>query len=52
MASPCSDHLRRKSYEALKGGDGSLPKLAQRFRVNLGWTEKIMRTIRKTGKVE
>lgn len=52
MASPYSDDLRRKFSEAYQRGDGSLPVLAGRFGVSLGWAEKVMRTLRQTGHIE
>jgi transposase len=52
MASPYSDDLRRKFLEAYQRGDGSLPALAGRFGVSLGWAEKIWRTMRRTGRME
>lgn len=52
MASPYSDDLRRKFYEAYQRGDGSLVKLAQRFGVSRSWAEKLSRTVRNSGTVE
>ena len=52
MASAYSDDLRRKFFEAYQRGDGSLAVLARRFSVSLGWAEKLMRTLRRTGSVE
>ena len=52
MASPYSDDLRRKLLEAHRRGQGSLPELAQRFAVSLGWAKKISATLRSTGKME
>lgn len=52
MASPYSDDLRRKFWEAYQRGDGSLAVLARRFGVSLGWAEKVMRTLRQTGRIE
>ena len=52
MASPYSDDLRRKFFEAYQRGDGSLAVLARRFSVSLGWAEKLMRTVRQTGRIE
>jgi len=51
MASAYSDDLRRKFFEAYQRGDGSLAVLARRFSVSLGWAEKLMRTLRRTGSV-
>ena len=52
MASAYSDDLRRKFFEAYQRGDGSLAVLAGRFGVSVSWAEKLMRTLRRTGKVE
>jgi len=52
MASAYSDDLRRKFLEAYQRGDGSLAVLAGRFGVSLGWAEKVMRTLRRTGRIE
>ena len=52
MASAYSDDLRRKFFEAYQRGDGSLAVLAARFGVSLGWAEKLMRSLRQTGRIE
>ena len=52
MASAYSDDLRRKFFEAYQRGDGSLAVLAGRFGVSVSWAEKLMRTLRQTGRVE
>jgi len=52
MASAYSDDLRRKFWEAYQRGDGSLAVLAGRFGVSLSWAEKLMRTLRRTGRIE
>ena len=52
MASAYSDDLRRKFVEAYQRGDGSLAVLAGRFGVSVSWAERLMRTLRETGKVE
>jgi transposase len=52
MASAYSDDLRRKFFEAYQRGDGSLAVLAGRFGVSVGWAEKLMRTVRQTGRTE
>ena len=52
MASAYSDDLRHKFFEAYQRGDGSLAVLAGRFGVSLGWAEKLMRTLRRTGGIE
>lgn len=52
MARAYSDDLRRKLLEAHEQGEGSLPELAKRFRVSVGWAEKISASLRRTGKPE
>lgn len=52
MASPYSDDLRRKFFEAYQRGDGSFAVLAVRFGVSQGWAEKLMRDLRRTGRIE
>lgn len=52
MASPYSDDLRRKFFEAYQRGDGSFTVLAWRFGVSQGWAEKLMRQLRQTGRIE
>ena len=52
MASPYSDDLRRKFFEAYQRGDGSFAVLALRFGVSQGWAEKLMRQLRQTGQIE
>ena len=52
MASAYSDDLRGKFFGAYQRGDGSLAVLAGRFGVSLGWAEKLMRTLRRTGGIE
>ena len=52
MASAYSDDLRRKLVEAYQRGDGSLEVLAGRFGVSLGWAEKVMRSLRQSGRIE
>jgi len=52
MASAYSDDLRRKFLEAYQRGDGSLAVLAGRFGVSVSWAERLMRSLRETGKVE
>ena len=51
MASAYSDDLRRKFFEAYQRGDGSLAVVAGRFGVSVSWAEKLMRTLRQTGRV-
>ena len=52
MARAYSDDLRRKLLEAHRQGEGSLEKLAARFRVSVGWAKGISATLRRTGKME
>ena len=52
MASAYSDDLCLKFFEAYGRGDGSLAVLAGRFGVSRSWAEKLMRTLRQTGKIE
>jgi transposase len=52
MARAYSDDLRRKLLEAHQQGEGSLEKLAARFRVSVSWAKDISATLRRTGKME
>jgi transposase len=52
MARAYSDDLRRKLLEAYQAGEGSLPKLAARFRVSVGWAKYISATLTHTGQME
>jgi len=52
MARAYSDDLRRKLLEAYQAGEGSLPKLAVRFRVSVGWAKYISATLSRTGQME
>jgi transposase len=52
MARAYGDDLRRKFYEAYQRGDGSQAVLAARFGVSRSWAESLMRTLRRTGRVE
>ena len=52
MARAYSDDLRRKLLEAHEQGEGSLTELARRFRVSVGWAEKISAARSRTGKTE
>lgn len=52
MAKAYSDDLRRRILEAYERGEGSESQLAQRFRVSLGYVQKIRRQWRRTGKME
>ncbi|MGH7866797.1 MAG: hypothetical protein ACREP9_03960 [Candidatus Dormibacteraceae bacterium] len=44
--------MRRKLLEAYREGEGSLPVLAERFRVSVAWAKKISSTLLHTGKME
>ena len=52
MAGAYSDDLRRKLLEAYRDGEGSLPQLAARFRVSVGWAKKISSAQLHTGRME
>ena len=52
MAGAYSDDLRRKVLEAHRDGEGSLSRLAVRFRVSEGWTKKISAALLHTGQME
>ena len=52
MASPYSNDLRRKLLEAHERGEGSLPQLAKRFAVSLGWAKKVSAALAATGRME
>lgn len=47
-----SDDLRRKLLEAHQRGEGSLPSLAARFSVSVGWAKKISRSLLHNGQME
>jgi transposase len=47
-----ADDLRRKLLEAHEAGKGSLPKLADRFGVSVGWAKYISATRLRTGQME
>ena len=47
-----SDDLRRKLLEAHRRGEGSLPSLAGRFSVSVGWAKKVSRALLHTGQME
>lgn len=47
-----SDDLRCRILEAYERGEGTQSELAQRFRVSLGYVQKIVRQRRRTGKME
>ena len=52
MAKVYSDDLRRKLLEAHHRGEGSLPSLAARFSVSLGWAKKVSRALLHSGQME
>jgi transposase len=52
MALAYSNDLRRKLLEAHEQGQGTLPELAGRFRVSLGYAKKISAALRRTGRME
>jgi len=49
MAQAYSDDLRQKLIEAHQQGDGSLPVLAQRFHVSVGWARKVSAAFYRSG---
>ena len=49
MARAYSDDLRQKLIEAHQQGDGSLPALAQRFHVSVGWARKVSAAFYRSG---
>jgi len=52
MAKPYSDDLRQRILEAYAHGDGTQAQLAQRFRVSVGYVEKIRGQQLLTGNLE
>jgi transposase len=52
MAKVYSDDLRRKLLEAHQRGEGSLPSLAARFSVSVGWAKKVSRALLHSGEME
>src|ERR1035437_5251390 len=52
MAKVYSDDLRRKLLEAHQRGEGSLPSLAARFSVSVGWAKKDSRSLLHAGQME
>jgi transposase len=52
MAKPYGDDLRRKILEAYQQGEGTEAELARRFRVSLGYVEKIRGQQLRTGRME
>ena len=49
MARAYGDDLRRLLIEAHQQKEGSLPVLAKRFHVSVGWAKKVSATFRRTG---
>ena len=49
MAKAYSDDLRQKLIEAHQQGDRSLPVLAQRFHVSVGWARKVSAAFYRSG---
>ena len=52
MARPYSDDLRRRILQAYAQSEGTQAQLAQRFRVSLGYVEKVRGQQIRTGKME
>jgi len=52
MGKPLADDLRRKLLFAYDQGEGSLPELAIRFFVSVGWAKKISAARNRTGQAE
>ena len=52
MGKPLGDDLRRKLLFAYDQGEGSLPELAIRFLVSVGWAKKISAARNHTGVAE
>ena len=52
MGKPYSDDLRRRILQAYAQEEGTQARLAQRFRVSLGYVEKIRGQQIRTGKME
>jgi len=52
MGKPLGDDLRRKLLSAYDQGEGSLPELARRFLVSVGWAKKISAARKHTGVAE
>jgi len=52
MAKPYSDDLRRRILQAYAQSEGTQAQLAQRFRVSLGYVEKVRGQQIRTGKME
>ena len=49
MARAYSDDLRRKFLTAYEQGEGSLPELAGRFHVSLGWAKSVSAAYSRSG---
>ena len=52
MGKPLADDLRRKLLSAYDQGEGSLPTLAIRFLVSVGWAKKVSAARNRTGQAE
>ncbi len=52
MANPYSDDLRRRILQSYEQGEGTQEQLAVRFRVSVGYVEKIRGQQLRTGKME
>lgn len=52
MAKPYSDDLRRRILQAYAQGEGTQAQLAQRFRVSVGYVEKVRGQQIRTRKME
>jgi transposase len=52
MGKPLGDDLRRKLLSAYDQGEGSLPELACRFLVSIGWAKKISAARNHSGQAE
>ena len=52
MAKVYSDDLRRRILEAYLGKEGTVAQIAARFRVSVGYVNKILRQYRRTGRME
>lgn len=52
MAKAYSDDLRRKVLEAHAAKEGTIAQIAARFRVSVGYVQKILRQYRRTKKME
>jgi len=52
MGKPLGDDLRRRLLSAYDQGEGSLPELASRFLVSVGWAKKVSAARSRTGQAE